>query len=456
MAIERFARFDNILAMETDAGKHIAFHARNMQVAEISMSAWRTLLAESAATASHGMPLNFDLAPEQSEELAELRLWNQEIDLGATDSDVAILPRSILVNIAQICNLKCDYCAAGGDGTFGEAMKNVELEKIYEQIRALVNDLPSGESLNLTFFGGEPLTAPEALRSLARFVTLQTAGRGLRVNFRIVTNGTLITPAIAELLASLRMHVSISIDAPPEINDRTRKTASGRGSTAMTLKGLGELMKVRSRLGSLTAGAVFGKHHTGVLETYRFLREFDFDMIKVDFAAEDCDEDDSRAYARELAMTADFAYASGGEKELRKIHLFAGYFNALDEQRRLNNHCGAGKSHFTIDGKGRMAACQWFIGRPNDQLNQGIDRAGEAMEPTALIEERMALYSRRQVDSHDCGSCWARHLCGGGCMYVNEVKTGSKQKKDKAFCDRTRNTIAKAIEIYAETRKHEQ
>ena len=71
---------------------------------------------------------------------------------------------------------------------------------------------------------------------------------------------------------------------------------------------------------------------------------------------------------------------------------------------------------------------------------------------TEIDREKLKHFAPRLNELNDCGSCWARHLCGGGCMYVNQLKNGSKHKKDSDFCDRTRNTIAKAIEYYAEAR----
>ena len=427
----KLARFENILGLKTAGGKVIGFHARNLQVANLSESAWDAF--ENSGPAA--------LATD-SEERAELELWNREIDTNTVDADIPQQVRSLMVNVAQVCNLKCVYCAAGGDGSFGETMKHIDIETIHEQIRRILHDIPNGGSFSLTFFGGEPLVAPETIRKLARFVKLQTAGRGIRLRFYLITNATLVTPEIAEMLASIECNVTVSLDGTPDVNDRNRPTRGGLGSTERTLKGLEILSSVRERLSSLTVGAVFGKHNTDVLGAYKFLSQFGFDSMKFDFAADTDDSEASLEYASSLAATADFAFASGGEAELRKLETFDSYFRALDQQRRLNNHCGAGKSHMTIDGRGRMTSCQWFVGRADEQLGDG----------GGVDAEKIKAFAPRLNELNNCQTCWARHLCGGGCMFVNQLKNGSKHKKDKDFCDRTRNTIAKAIEFYAEAR----
>ncbi len=424
------ARFNDILAIRTEGGKVLGFHARNLDVAHLDEAAWNALVDSAPSS------------PDALEARAEIEEWNRTQDPAVQDRDVAAHVRHLLVNVAQVCNLKCTYCAAGGDGSFGDPMKHVELETLYEQIRMFLHDVPRGGHFSITFFGGEPLVNPEAIRLLARYAKLQVAGREIDLRFKVITNGTLVTPEIAEMLANLRCHVTVSIDGPPEINDRTRPTRGGRGSTLLTMRGLQNLLNVKDRLGSLQAASIFGSHNTAVLATYRYLRSVGFDFVKFDFAAEANDEEASQRYVEELSETADEAFRNGGEAELRRINLFDGWFGALDEKVRLNNHCGAGKTHLTIDGKGRMSACQWFVGKAEDEVGRG----------TQVDHEKLGRYAGRLNEMHGCQSCWARHLCGGGCMFVNEVKTGSKHKKDAEFCNRTRNIIAKAIEHYAEAR----
>lgn len=378
-----------------------------------------------------------------SEVESEIALWNNEIDPNATDSNLPQAVRSLTINIAQICNLKCTYCAADGDGTYGDPVKKIDLDKTYDQIRMLLHDVPAGESFNIMFLGGEPLVAPEAIRSIARFAKLQVVGRDIRLGFSIVTNGTLITPEIAELLASINCHVTISLDGPPEINDRNRVTRGGTGSSDRVMKGIENLQKVRNRLHSLNVGAVFGSHNTDVLSAYKYFEQFNFDTVKIDFAAEENDQDISRAYTEAVLATADYAFKKGGEKELRKIHIFDAYFRILDNQSRIHNHCGAGKSHLQIDSRGRFYTCQWFVNDKDEQVGDGLK----------IDFEKLKAYESPLTELNSCGDCWARHLCGGGCMFVHKLKTGSKHKTDNEYCVRTRSLIAKGIEHYAEARQ---
>ena len=430
----KFARFANILALKTSTGEVLGFHAVNLQVAELDPCVWDAVSAAGEIAKDAGA---------NSEATSELQEWNDERDPSVKDQTLGQTVRSLTINIAQICNLKCSYCAAGGDGTYGSNVKEIDLTKVYDQLRFFLKAVPDGGNFVITFLGGEPLIYPSAIAMIHRFVDLQIAGRGIRVRYDIVTNGTLITQENAELLASLKAHVTISLDGPAEINDRQRRTASGAGSTARTLKGLETLLKIRDRIGSISVGSVFGKHSTDVVATYRFLQPYSLDSLKFDFAAAENDSEASAAYIASLLEVASEAFRTGGERELRRIGLFDRYFQILDSRERIGNHCGAGKSLMQIDTSGKLYACQWFVNDAKEVLGDG----------TKIDSEKRAAYAHPLTELNSCNDCWARNLCGGGCMFVNKVKNGNKHLKDNEFCTRTRSIIAKGIEYYAQLRK---
>ncbi len=437
-------RSGDVLALRLPStGRVLGFHGTEMQVAQLAPEVWTAMFK------GQNSPL---LTSDEREALNELSLWKiakTPVDQGgARDAHVAPAIRSLTINIAQICNLACTYCAAGGDGTYGSKVKTPDLEKTQKQLAFLLQHVPNGDQFHVTFLGGEPLLYPDIIHSIARDAKLLVAGRDIDLRFDIVTNGTLVTPEIAELLADLKASVTVSIDGAPEDNDKARVTKSGKGSSTMILKGLFELIKVRTRLSSLNAGAVFGSHNLNVVEAWKFLVEFPFDSIKFDFAAEIGDESASRKFAQGVLDVADLAFARGGEKELRRLHSFDHLFRTLDDQVRIQNHCLAGKTHLQLDTDGKFTACQWFVGQKDELLGEGL-----SLE-LSKKNLRLGNFAEPLIEKNGCGSCWARHICGGGCMHVNKVKTGNKHKVDQAFCERTRTIIAKGIERYAEARYH--
>lgn len=426
----QLARFENILAIRTGTGRVIGFHAHNLHVARLDSQVWNALRAPELAAA---------------DVQAEIVAWNREVDQQVKDSSVEQKVRSLTINVAQVCNLRCSYCAAGGDGTYGGKTNFIDISKVSEQISMFLAPVEADETFTFTFLGGEPLAHPEAIKAIVRYIRLAVAGRKIKVAYEITTNGTLVTDEVAELLADMNAHVTVSLDGPAEINDRVRPSAGGLGTTLRTLRGVEKLMRVKERLGSLGVNAVFGAHNIEVLKTYEYFQPMAWDVINLSYAAGPEDEIYSPVYAKAMADVADLAYARGGEKELRRISQFDHYFRILDGQSRIHNYCGAGKTLMQVDTEGRFYACNWFVNDKSEELGQGL----------TLDPEKVKAFADPLIELNDCRTCWAKHLCGGGCMFVHKMKSGNKHKTDEQFCERTRTLIAKGIDIYEKARGEE-
>jgi uncharacterized protein len=346
--------------------------------------------------------------------------------------------RTLILNVTQICNLKCTYCAAGGDGSYGSPQTKINVEKTLPQIKFFLERVPEGETFRIKFLGGEPLLYPDGIQEIGNYVRMMAAEKNIRAQFGIVTNGTLITDRAMEVLKNLKMNINVSIDGPAEINDRMRPAKNHQSSTAMTLEGLRKLSAARKDLGSLGVHGVFNKDNVDLVSTYEFYETLNVDHYEFTFAVDENDDDSNRLFVDQMNKIAQIAFAKGGEDALRKITFFDTYFNALDDQQQTENHCGAGKSFLMIDARNGVFTCPWDVNDKTEKVGQG----------TILNEEALATYEAPLIEKNNCGSCWARFLCGGGCMFVHKQATGNKHKKDGQFCYRTRNLIATTLKYY--------
>ena len=419
-------RYKDLLAFQGKDG-FLAFHSRNLEIASIDREAWNSLTE------------NPELS--RSEAANELIAWEQSNATETTNSEFTGPANVLQMNIAQICNLKCDYCAAGGDGTYGEKKEyKIDLTAAYRQVSHMINQLKDGNTFRIHFIGGEPLLYPKEIERIVSYTDLAVAGKNIKTKYSITTNGTLITESVARFLGKIKAAVAISIDGPDAINDQMRPAKrKDLSSTDLTRAGLKELSKVRDQLTKLSFHCVFGVHNTALVEAYHFLRAWNPDVIHFGFAATKGDKQASEAYSQQLTQVLSEAYEIGGRDELVKLEPFASMFSHLETQKRKINYCGAGKSMIHMDTKGGLYACNWFI-------NRGEEKVGTAGKPDA---EKLSAYSKSLIDLHDCRSCWARFLCGGGCMLYNYEKNDDKHVSDEEFCFRTRQMAMMAIGYFA-------
>jgi 12,18-didecarboxysiroheme deacetylase len=129
----------------------------------------------------------------------------------------------VVWNITRRCNLKCLHCYAHAKNIpFDNELSTMEGKK-------MIDDLAGFGVPVLLISGGEPLVRKD-LPELAAYAV----GKGMRAV--ISTNGTLITPQMADTLKKIGLsYVGISLDGMEEINDRFRGV---KGAFRSALEGI--------------------------------------------------------------------------------------------------------------------------------------------------------------------------------------------------------------------------
>lgn len=145
---------------------------------------------------------------------------------------------TIIAVLNMDCNLACTYCFEGG-------MKGKRYMSP-ETADWLISFLDQryfarGLSLNLDFYGGEPLLSMDLIRVVAGRLAELAALRGLSCSFGMVSNGTLLTGAVARELASLGVRgIQVTLDGLRDNHDRFRPFVSGKGSFDVIVRNLRE------------------------------------------------------------------------------------------------------------------------------------------------------------------------------------------------------------------------
>jgi len=126
----------------------------------------------------------------------------------------------------EACNFRCVYCYE--DFRLGR-MKPEVVEGVE---RLLESRFPTLDALAVSWFGGEPLAAAEIVtRVMSRVDELRRDRPGLHLSSDMTTNGWLLSEDLfARLFALGVTRYQISFDGPPDLHDRKRLQANGRGS----------------------------------------------------------------------------------------------------------------------------------------------------------------------------------------------------------------------------------
>jgi len=129
----------------------------------------------------------------------------------------------VVWNMTRRCNLKCVHCYSGSSDAAAEG------ELTTDEGKKFLEDLASFRCPVVLLSGGEPLIRKDFLE-----LAETAAGLGLRVV--VSTNGTLITPAMAEKLGNIGLsYVGVSLDGIGAVHDLFRGVP---GTFDRTLRGI--------------------------------------------------------------------------------------------------------------------------------------------------------------------------------------------------------------------------
>lgn len=433
-------RSKEILALKTTSGKYLAFHARNMELAEIDQEAYMSLSPTNILESGKWS----DFLEVTSEASEELQSWNESLSEEVSDLHNSTDITSFSINVSQLCNLRCTYCAADGDGTYGSSVKMADLSKVQKQLAWLIKKLnPKKETeFIINFLGGEPLLYPDLIHSMYNYTELLVAGTKIKPVYCITTNGTLINKKSIAILTKMNANVTVSLDGPEEINDRVRPTTNPDklSSTQKTLTGLELLQLHRKDLSNVSVNAVFGNHNNEVLKSYLYLRSLpiNWDQYSLNFANNDKNPETTKIYLDEMQKVAQEAYEHGGLLELSKIAQFRSALLRLESKTRLQSYCGAGKNLLQTDTSGDLYGCNWFMGDKEEKVGHLTD----------IDSKKWSEYSQSLIELQNCNTCWNRYICAGGCMASHKAQTGHRHIKDELFCVRSRTISSLSIYYY--------
>ncbi len=168
----------------------------------------------------------------------------------------------VVWNVTRRCNLKCVHCYAHA--------KNIAFdnELSFSEGKMLIDDLSEFGVPVMLFSGGEPLVRKDLPELAAHAVK-----KGMRAV--ISTNGTLITPKIAQTLKDIGLsYVGISLDGMEEINDRFRGV---KGAFKLALKGIENCKKAGMKVG---LRFTINKSNAGQIpDIFKLLEEMDIPRV---------------------------------------------------------------------------------------------------------------------------------------------------------------------------------
>lgn len=138
------------------------------------------------------------------------------------------------------CNFDCPYCFENHkSGKMSEETQNKIID-FTKQILEMVN----GKGISITWFGGEPLLAPEIIDSLSQKFIEFANSKKIKYGASIITNGYFLNQKNVDMLFKNKvMYYQITLDGIYETHDKTRHLVNGNSTFEVITENL-RLVKI--------------------------------------------------------------------------------------------------------------------------------------------------------------------------------------------------------------------
>jgi uncharacterized protein len=179
----------------------------------------------------------------------------------------------LILLASEECNFRCVYCY---ENFARDTMEKWVREAILQLVERRV---PYLNSMQLAWFGGEPLLGLEAMREIAPACVELTEKHGVAYSSNITTNAYLMTPDVfADLLRWKISSYQITIDGTAEAHDKKRVLKGGGPSFAVIYENLKAMRAFQDKF-SVHVRINFDRENLPCLDEF-------MDMLKRDFAGD--------------------------------------------------------------------------------------------------------------------------------------------------------------------------
>lgn len=356
--------------------------------------------------------------------------------------------KSMCLNIAHDCNLRCKYCFAS-TGDFGGGRKLMPFEVGKAALDFLVRNSGTRHNLEVDFFGGEPLMNFDVVKRLVEYGRELEKKHNKHINFTLTTNGILLSNDKIDFINREMHNVVLSIDGRREVNDAMRPHVDGSGSYDEIIKHYKKLVSERNGKEYYVRGTYTHKNLDFSADVLHLADE-GFDQISVEPVV--CSETSPYAIKKE-DLPQIFDEYEKLAKEYIKRHKEGRGFNFfhfmidLDEGPcilKLLRGCSCGNEYVAVTPDGDIYPCHQFVGQDGFVMGNVLNETGIFSSAMKTTFSKANIFTKK-----GCSECWARYFCAGGCNANNKLHNGDMLNPLEISCMLEKKRVECALMIKA-------
>ncbi len=340
---------------------------------------------------------------------------------------------NVYIVVTENCNFNCKYCFIS-DIVQKNLPSNIMTDDTAKKTVALLQrtyERQKGDyDKTITFYGGEPLLNIRVIQYFMEEIN-SVKSSGIYwpsdVKYALITNGSLITDEVLNILKQYNIALTISYDI--DNIAQSNRVIKTKGNSFVSVRDKIELCRKRNH--------PFGLSIT-VSEKIIENREFVINEIKrinpVSVAF-------NLLIPNKIVAPPSSYYEEASDfmieafKELRKIGIFEDRVMRKVRSFEAGNLflydcCASGSNQFVINPSGEIGICQGYLNN-NKFFSNNVSEANFDYRKN---ENFQYWRNRTPLRMEQCSDCECIGICGGGCPYAADFMHGSIFEVDDRFC----------------------
>lgn len=316
---------------------------------------------------------------------------------------------TVKIHVSNDCNMRCKYCYAHG-GNYGTSRGIMSFQTAQIIANKIQKHFPNIK--NISFFGGEPLLAIEAIEVFCKVFTKKN------VDFMLQTNGTILNDEIEKIIKKYNIIVTVSIDGPKQIHDMNRIDMNGKPTYDKICTHVKRLNSKNIAVQAIQATYTkpSAKIYTKEEISKILNKEFGISYISV------CDVQTEIEYLKLQNTQLDW-YEIDVEKNFEEIlkneyivsNIVNTILDAIFTKSYFNYFCYAGLNQVSIGIDGKLWPCQLFVNDKNYEMGNIIE---SNFDNYISVIKKIECLKKSNIKI--CNACLARFWCSK-CLGISSI-----------------------------------
>ena len=331
----------------------------------------------------------------------------KELSIKRNFSKYSIESLGLTIAPTLACNFKCIYCyETSKPGMMSEKTRTQLIEFVRSQMTSI-------KSLDISWYGGEPLLAKDIIYSLSEEFIGLCQQHGIEYNAYMISNGSLLDDSTIQKLEEYKVRgIQITLDGPPKIHDNRRICKSGDGSFDTIIDRINRILltskidvSIRINLDRTNSNCL--EELLKILSERLVSKDVRISFGQVTASTEACRSIESSCYNnKEFALEVVNYYpllVKYGFDNLNKFPY---------PRLTLNYCCAELLNSFVVDPEGYLYKCWNEVGNHNRSVGNISDGHYD------ITHKKNATWvERNPIEYKKCSECALLPVCMGGCPH---------------------------------------